>query len=163
MTRFVVKTPAAVAGSSETTRQRSGRRGPVRLMPQEAAAERKPRAALTPPGMRWRFFGVMDFEELTGMNEMKGVVTRNRKMKNQCWESLTQRSFEDGETKVSCFMLHDSPFILCRLNQPSSFRKAHFDVKALNGLTSRPLHEVCLLYTSPSPRDGLLSRMPSSA
>ena len=25
------------------------------------------------------------------------------------------------------------------------------------------LHYVCLLYTSPSPRDGLLSRMPSSA
>jgi hypothetical protein len=50
-------------------------------MPQEAAAERKPRAALTPPGMRWRFFGVMDFDELTGMNEMKGVVTRSRKMK----------------------------------------------------------------------------------
>ena len=25
------------------------------------------------------------------------------------------------------------------------------------------LHGVCLLYTSPSPRDGLLSRMPSSA
>ena len=24
-------------------------------------------------------------------------------------------------------------------------------------------HNVCLLYTSPSPRDGLLSRMPSSA
>ena len=26
-----------------------------------------------------------------------------------------------------------------------------------------PLHIICLLYTSPSPRDGLLSRMPSSA
>ena len=25
------------------------------------------------------------------------------------------------------------------------------------------LHDTCLLYTSPSPRDGLLSRMPSSA
>ena len=25
------------------------------------------------------------------------------------------------------------------------------------------LYETCLLYTSPSPRDGLLSRMPSSA
>ena len=25
------------------------------------------------------------------------------------------------------------------------------------------IHTVCLLYTSPSPRDGLLSRMPSSA
>ena len=26
-----------------------------------------------------------------------------------------------------------------------------------------PLKNICLLYTSPSPRDGLLSRMPSSA
>ena len=30
-------------------------------------------------------------------------------------------------------------------------------------VTSRQLIWVCLLYTSPSPRDGLLSRMPSSA
>ena len=28
---------------------------------------------------------------------------------------------------------------------------------------SRPPLLICLLYTSPSPRDGLLSRMPSSA
>ena len=37
-----------------------------------------------------------------------------------------------------------------------------FDVDASNGavyVTS----SLCLLYTSPSPRDGLLSRMPSSA
>ena len=27
----------------------------------------------------------------------------------------------------------------------------------------REMHTICLLYTSPSPRDGLLSRMPSSA
>ena len=27
----------------------------------------------------------------------------------------------------------------------------------------RTLDNICLLYTSPSPRDGLLSRMPSSA
>ena len=26
-----------------------------------------------------------------------------------------------------------------------------------------PMYFICLLYTSPSPRDGLLSRMPSSA
>ena len=30
-------------------------------------------------------------------------------------------------------------------------------------LQPEQLREVCLLYTSPSPRDGLLSRMPSSA
>ena len=30
-------------------------------------------------------------------------------------------------------------------------------------LIVRPWAYICLLYTSPSPRDGLLSRMPSSA
>ena len=29
--------------------------------------------------------------------------------------------------------------------------------------SEEPMVKVCLLYTSPSPRDGLLSRMPSSA
>ena len=31
------------------------------------------------------------------------------------------------------------------------------------GLFSGRGYNICLLYTSPSPRDGLLSRMPSSA
>ena len=35
--------------------------------------------------------------------------------------------------------------------------------KELDGLSDAALWEGCLLYTSPSPRDGLLSRMPSSA
>ena len=30
-------------------------------------------------------------------------------------------------------------------------------------MSPRSLSHICLLYTSPSPRDGLLSRMPSSA
>ena len=33
----------------------------------------------------------------------------------------------------------------------------------VRGLRHDPRHLLCLLYTSPSPRDGLLSRMPSSA
>ena len=37
----------------------------------------------------------------------------------------------------------------------------HQAIKALRGSTD--LNVACLLYTSPSPRDGLLSRMPSSA
>ena len=35
--------------------------------------------------------------------------------------------------------------------------------KVLYPQTGTTKGEVCLLYTSPSPRDGLLSRMPSSA
>ena len=31
------------------------------------------------------------------------------------------------------------------------------------GVSPASATEICLLYTSPSPRDGLLSRMPSSA
>ena len=34
---------------------------------------------------------------------------------------------------------------------------------AKEGVFKKPLFNACLLYTSPSPRDGLLSRMPSSA
>ena len=43
------------------------------------------------------------------------------------------------------------------LKDPTSDRKAVVEqlTKAMGG--------TCLLYTSPSPRDGLLSRMPSSA
>ena len=34
---------------------------------------------------------------------------------------------------------------------------------SVSDMTAIPRATVCLLYTSPSPRDGLLSRMPSSA
>ena len=39
----------------------------------------------------------------------------------------------------------------------------HFPGKEDLGLAALERARVCLLYTSPSPRDGLLSRMPSSA
>mgnify|MGYP003376110065 CR=1 FL=1 len=36
-------------------------------------------------------------------------------------------------------------------------------IKLIAGIITPTQGEICLLYTSPSPRDGLLSRMPSSA
>ena len=39
--------------------------------------------------------------------------------------------------------------------------KAKINMEFISSLKSKP--NGCLLYTSPSPRDGLLSRMPSSA
>ena len=38
-----------------------------------------------------------------------------------------------------------------------------FVPKSTTDITQDILYTICLLYTSPSPRDGLLSRMPSSA
>ena len=37
------------------------------------------------------------------------------------------------------------------------------DPHYLHTVSMTELYQTCLLYTSPSPRDGLLSRMPSSA
>jgi len=37
------------------------------------------------------------------------------------------------------------------------------DAEKENTVPAMPVPSTCLLYTSPSPRDGLLSRMPSSA
>ena len=45
---------------------------------------------------------------------------------------------------------------------PANVNKASGLKAALKVMNLSP-HNVCLLYTSPSPRDGLLSRMPSSA
>ena len=44
--------------------------------------------------------------------------------------------------------------------QLNSSREFLSDVETLR---ARARKQICLLYTSPSPRDGLLSRMPSSA
>ena len=43
------------------------------------------------------------------------------------------------------------------------FTAAEPIVDAVTRRAARGLYGYCLLYTSPSPRDGLLSRMPSSA
>ena len=43
-------------------------------------------------------------------------------------------------------------------NQPVNDQQEYIETK-VGGVSA----ETCLLYTSPSPRDGLLSRMPSSA
>ena len=51
-----------------------------------------------------------------------------------------------------------------QLQQQQQQRRAEQQAQAHTpALTTDGLHIDCLLYTSPSPRDGLLSRMPSSA
>ena len=66
---------------------------------------------------------------------------------------------QDGrdEEYIVCALLHDIGDVLSPFNHP--------DIAAaiLKPYVSKENHWICLLYTSPSPRDGLLSRMPSSA
>ena len=70
-----------------------------------------------------------------------------------------KRSFGKG-AKVSLFTLGT-------MRATESLEKMHNIIKSahhvgINHIETAPSYG-CLLYTSPSPRDGLLSRMPSSA
>ena len=50
-----------------------------------------------------------------------------------------------------------------RLSDNTSLRVKKMARVRVKGVRMTPRTRACLLYTSPSPRDGLLSRMPSSA
>ena len=63
--------------------------------------------------------------------------------------------------------------LIYNIYQPTNIQEKKIDIPVVNKIKeAKPLIEEdkiveniksCLLYTSPSPRDGLLSRMPSSA
>ena len=69
----------------------------------------------------------------------------------------------DSEPHLKALTQH----IAGRLAVPGASADAEVEVLMASGsgitAMSEELVEACLLYTSPSPRDGLLSRMPSSA
>ena len=50
-----------------------------------------------------------------------------------------------------------------RVRVPDTEKARRLPVENMERICDEGLLTVCLLYTSPSPRDGLLSRMPSSA
>ena len=74
--------------------------------------------------------------------EVKRILPRINEDINEEWISDKTRHACDGLLNQRL----DTPYI----KYNGKFEKASWS-------------EVCLLYTSPSPRDGLLSRMPSSA
>ena len=55
------------------------------------------------------------------------------------------------------------PFLEHMLDQIARHGMIDLNIKANGDLHIDAHHTVCLLYTSPSPRDATLSRMPSSA
>ena len=69
------------------------------------------------------------------------------------WTDETRRRARDDASRADRKLLGES------------YKDAVASLEALRVIeeTSKEFDETCLLYTSPSPRDGLLSRMPSSA
>ena len=63
---------------------------------------------------------------------------------------------EDSLNDVGFFVIKDHPISSESIDKLFNFTQELFDLPL-------DVKMNCLLYTSPSPRDGLLSRMPSSA
>ena len=71
----------------------------------------------------------------------------------------------------NCFWTEGDPLTLQEFNKKYPYvKRKENKQEILNDssidmilISSIPVDRACLLYTSPSPRDGLLSRMPSSA
>ena len=68
----------------------------------------------------------------------------------------------DGERDRMNTIAPQAPYIVSGIAAPSSSPAANWYAN-LGTTSTNNSNNICLLYTSPSPRDGLLSRMPSSA
>ena len=70
----------------------------------------------------------------------------------------------NGEANVVLYLQEGNTYIFDQTDSTNTGHQIAFSTTD-NGIHATPAGTAytCLLYTSPSPRDGLLSRMPSSA
>ena len=84
-----------------------------------------------------------------------------------CWNYDRTRALMDGRVQPDGIDLNylsmpvEETFF--RMLRYREFEAAELSLSSYSVSAARPERPFCLLYTSPSPRDGLLSRMPSSA
>ena len=78
--------------------------------------------------------------------ELVGLPYRDKKLYSQYSLGMKQR------LSIALAVMHDPTLLI--LDEP---------INGLDPIGIAEIRSFCLLYTSPSPRDGLLSRMPSSA
>ena len=100
--------------------------------------------------------------------KLEGIRTKLDKLDNKLLAlikyrtSLVKEVLKLKEFKKEIVDQKRIKFILNKIKEKS--KKLKIDPKITNRIWKNMiLSYICLLYTSPSPRDGLLSRMPSSA
>ena len=111
-----------------------------------------------------------DFTKLnTQEYEFYGFYNRVRQKLEQFWganiQEQAERIFKQGRSLASESNLITG--LTISLNKKGEIVdilvKSTSGIKELDDAAIESFNQACLLYTSPSPRDGLLSRMPSSA
>ena len=74
-------------------------------------------------------------------------------LEDRYYEPIDEQQLEDASVDA----------LIAKLDDPYTDYLSPAELKALRDRTDRAYYGVCLLYTSPSPRDLSTSRMPSSA
>ena len=102
-----------------------------------------------------------------GRNDLSGMASSLARTLDAITEATLRLNYEDGgELVENLENLYDGwtrLLVAASHNRDSAPLEAVVQQMGDIRLAWEQLHENCLLYTSPSPRDGLLSRMPSSA
>ena len=80
----------------------------------------------------------------------------------QCARCHVVNGVNDATSRGADLVANAAPN-LTHLMSRTTYAGGIFNLYEPNGTLNRPQLEACLLYTSPSPRDRSLSRMPSSA
>ena len=100
------------------------------------------------------------------------IVTAQAAITNTCIGVLNGIFYNDATTKKPTFAnFYNQPITPANseditafvIDNPSQLFVGAIDAAAAQAEYGKTYGLTCLLYTSPSPRDGLLSRMPSSA
>ena len=105
--------------------------------------------------------GFDSVHNILGMDPAPPVAREFRLRQNFEFDSDWQQRYRLQESTVTFILQHIGPTLQLH-NREGTFLPREQLLTTLRYLSSNSFL-TCLLYTSPSPRDGLLSRMPSSA
>ena len=92
--------------------------------------------------------------------ELKAELRSAKRLSNEEIKQITEELTKNFSSKIKLNYKHDESLIGGLVVQVGS---TMVDTSIKSKLQQIENRMICLLYTSPSPRDGLLSRMPSSA
>ena len=89
-----------------------------------------------------------------------GAVGDGVTLNTEAIQSAIDHAHKQGDSKV---IIPEGAFLTGSIHLLSGVELHIAEGAVLLGSVLHEHHEICLLYTSPSPRDATLSRMPSSA
>ena len=113
-----------------------------------------------PPNSPWR----LHFENANNASAGLGSMIENQHLKGALIKAVKASALIEILAPISIAQInHDKTGAVLKTEQGEFTSKLLIAADGYNSMVRRKSGITCLLYTSPSPRDATLSRMPSSA